>query len=56
MARRAARRWEAAALAGYRRRNRDKNPRYDKTRSGGRRYWNRKPRCLTALIRFGPVH
>lgn len=38
MSRRAARRWEGAALAGYRRRNMGKNPRYNKTRSGGWKY------------------
>lgn len=35
LTRKAARRWEGARLAGYRRRKGGKNPRYNKTRSGG---------------------
>jgi len=38
MSRGAARRWEGARLAGYRNRNRGRNPRYNKTRSGGWRH------------------
>lgn len=37
MSRRRARRWEAAKLARFRKRNRGRNPTYNKTRSGGRR-------------------
>ena len=37
MSRRSARRWEGATLAGHRKANSGKNPRYNKTRSGGRR-------------------
>ena len=38
MSRGTARRWEGARLSGYRSRNRGRNPRYNKTRSGGWRY------------------
>lgn len=38
MTRSQARRWEAAALSNHRRSNRGRNPRYNKTRTGGRRY------------------
>ena len=38
MPRRSARRWEGATLACSRKNNQGKNPRYDKTRSGGRRF------------------
>ena len=36
MSRRSARRWEGASLARFRKKNKGKNPRYNKTRSGGR--------------------
>ena len=35
MSRKSARRWEGTRLAGHRRRHDGKNPRYNKTRSGG---------------------
>ena len=38
MSRKAARRWEGTTLARHRRRHRGKNPRYNKTRSGGWKY------------------
>ena len=38
MSRRTARRWETKRLSGYRYRSGGRNPRYNKTRTGGRRY------------------
>lgn len=38
MTRQSARRWEAKTLAKHRKSNRGRNPRYNKTRSGGRRW------------------